>query len=39
MHLLQDTMLSDGGMPTGIMRSNKAGVMERDYRDKVVLYQ
>ena len=24
----------DGGMPTGIMRSNKAGVMERDYRDK-----
>jgi hypothetical protein len=23
-----------GGMPTGIMRSNKAGVMERDYRDK-----
>ena len=24
----------DGGMPTGIMRSNKAGVIERDYRDK-----
>ena len=24
----------DGGMPMGIMRSNKAGVMERDYRDK-----
>ena len=24
----------DGGMPTGIMRTNKAGVMERDYRDK-----
>ena len=24
----------DGGMPTGIMRSNKAGVMERDYRDE-----
>jgi hypothetical protein len=23
-----------GGMPTGIMRINKAGVMERDYRDK-----
>jgi hypothetical protein len=23
-----------GAMPTGIMRSNKAGVMERDYRDK-----
>jgi len=22
-----------GGMPTGIMRSNKAGVMERDYRE------
>jgi len=21
-------------MPTGIMRTNKAGVMERDYRDK-----
>jgi hypothetical protein len=26
--------LRDGGMPTGIMRANKAGVMERDYRDK-----
>ena len=24
----------DGGMPMGIMRTNKAGVMERDYRDK-----
>ena len=24
----------DGGMPTGIMRSNKAGVIERDYSDK-----
>jgi len=24
----------DGGMPTGIMRTNKAGVMERDYRDE-----
>jgi hypothetical protein len=23
-----------GSMPTGIMRANKAGVMERDYRDK-----
>jgi hypothetical protein len=23
-----------GVMPTGIMRSNKAGVMERDYRDE-----
>ena len=23
-----------GGMPTGIMRSNQAGVMERDYRDE-----
>ena len=23
-----------GGMPTGIMKTNKAGVMERDYRDK-----
>jgi hypothetical protein len=26
--------VKDGGMPTGIMRTNKAGVMERDYRDK-----
>ncbi len=26
--------LRDGGMPTGIMRSNKAGVMERDYRNE-----
>jgi len=26
--------LNKGGMPTGIMRVNKAGVMERDYRDK-----
>ena len=24
----------DGGMPMGIMRSNKAGVIERDYRDE-----
>ena len=23
-----------GGMPTGIMRTNKAGVLERDYRDE-----
>ena len=26
--------LNKGGMPTGIMRTNKAGVKERDYRDK-----
>jgi len=26
--------LAKGGMPVGIMRTNKAGVMERDYRDK-----
>ena len=26
--------VKDGGMPTGIMRTNKAGVKERDYRDK-----
>ena len=26
--------LKVGGMPTGVMRTNKAGVMERDYRDK-----
>ena len=26
--------MATGGMPTGIMRTNKAGVMERDYRDK-----
>jgi len=26
--------LATGGMPTGIMRTNKAGVIERDYRDK-----
>jgi len=26
--------LAKGGMPTGIMRSNQAGVMERDYRDE-----
>ena len=25
--------VAGGGMPTGIMRSNKAGVMERDYRE------
>jgi hypothetical protein len=28
------TKLAKGGMPTGIMKTNKAGVMERDYRDK-----
>jgi len=26
--------MAKGGMPTGIMKTNKAGVMERDYRDK-----
>ena len=26
--------LAKGGMPTGIMRSNQAGIMERDYRDE-----
>ena len=26
--------LQSGGMPTGIMRTNKAGVIERDYRDE-----
>ena len=26
--------LASGGMPTGIMRTNKVGVKERDYRDK-----
>ena len=26
--------MKKGGMPTGIMRTNKAGVIERDYRDK-----
>jgi len=26
--------MANGGMPTGIMRTNQAGVMERDYRDK-----
>ena len=26
--------LAKGGMPMGIMRTNKAGVMERDYRDE-----
>jgi hypothetical protein len=26
--------LMGGAMPTGIMKTNKAGVMERDYRDK-----
>ena len=27
-------LLAKGGMPVGIMKTNKAGVMERDYRDK-----
>jgi len=26
--------LMNGAMPTGVMRTNKAGVMERDYRDE-----
>jgi hypothetical protein len=26
--------MAKGGMPTGIMRTNEAGVIERDYRDK-----
>jgi len=26
--------LAAGGMPTGVMRTNQAGVMERDYRDE-----
>ena len=26
--------VAKGGMPVGIMKTNKAGVMERDYRDK-----
>ena len=26
--------LAGGGMPTGVMRTNQAGIMERDYRDK-----
>jgi len=29
-----ESKLAKGGMPVGIMRTNKAGVMERDYRDK-----
>jgi hypothetical protein len=32
--LLKSAKLAKGGMPTGIMRSNQAGVMERDYRDE-----
>jgi hypothetical protein len=32
--LLKSAKLAKGGMPTGIMKTNKAGVMERDYRDK-----
>jgi len=31
---LQPLFMAKGGMPVGIMRTNKAGVMERDYRDK-----
>jgi hypothetical protein len=27
------TKKADGGMPTGIMRTNQAGIMERDYRE------
>jgi len=29
----QRTMVAVGGMPTGIMRTNQAGTMERDYRE------
>ena len=28
------TLSAKGGMPTGIMRTNPAGIMERDYRDE-----
>ena len=28
------TKKADGGMPTGIMRTNQAGIMERDYRQE-----
>jgi hypothetical protein len=27
------TKKADGGMPNGIMRTNQAGIMERDYRE------
>ena len=30
----QSGLMAKGGMPTGIMRTNAAGVKERDYRDK-----
>jgi hypothetical protein len=32
--VFQTAKLAGGGMPTGVMTTNKAGVMERDYRDK-----
>ena len=32
--LIDRVNVAKGGMPTGIMKTNKAGVMERDYRDK-----
>ena len=32
--LLKSAKLAGGGMPTGVMTTNKAGVMERDYRDE-----
>ncbi len=32
--MMQRLFGKKGGMPTGIMRTNKAGVIERDYRDK-----
>ena len=31
---MQNIGMAKGGMPTGIMRTNEAGVIERDYRDK-----
>ena len=30
----QRTLVAMGGMPTGIMRTNQAGTIERDYRDE-----
>jgi len=30
----QRTLVAVGGMPTGIMRTNQAGTIERDYRDE-----
>ena len=32
--MMQRLFGKKGGMPTGIMRTNEAGVIERDYRDK-----